>query len=136
MKLCCQLFVRGLATELLGKLHRGAAHLAYDGDLIDHILQLNRLSTVRGTIYAIDGVTPIAGATVRIEDGRRDPGPQQTGPDGTFTFPDVPAAASFRVIAETTQSGIFRTGTAYGTTPPNGGPRDGITVILLRRGGW
>lgn len=108
--------------------------LAYEGDLIDHVLQLNRLSIVSGTVYAIDGVTPIAGATVRIEDGRRDAGTQLTGPDGTFAFHDVPAATPFRIVAEISQSGIFRTGIAHGSTPSGGGPLSGANVILRRRG--
>ncbi|HEU4522980.1 MAG TPA: carboxypeptidase regulatory-like domain-containing protein, partial [Thermoanaerobaculia bacterium] len=111
-----------------------AGSLAYQGDLVDHILQLNRLSTVRGTVYAIDGVTPIAGATVRIDDGRRDPGSLVTQPDGTFVFHDVPAATPFRITADVTQSGIYRTGVAYGSTPPNGGPVEAIAVLLRRRG--
>ncbi|HEX6178261.1 MAG TPA: carboxypeptidase regulatory-like domain-containing protein, partial [Thermoanaerobaculia bacterium] len=111
-----------------------AGRLMYDGDLADHVLRMSRLSTVRGTLYAIDGVTPIGGATVRLSDGRRDAGALLTASDGTFAFHDVPAGISFRVIAEATQSGIYRTGIAYGTTPDGGGPVEGVSVVLRTRG--
>jgi Bacterial Ig-like domain/F5/8 type C domain len=108
--------------------------LAYDGDVTIHTLQLNKLATVRGTVYAIDGITPIANAAVRLTDGRRDAGIVHTQPDGTFVFHDVPAAVNFNVRADVTQSGIYRTGIAFGRTPDIGGPAPEMSIILRRRG--
>lgn len=108
--------------------------LAYDGDVTLHTLQLDKLATVRGTVYAIDGSTPIAGAAVRLFDGRREAGTVYSQPDGTFVFHDVPAATDFHVIAEVTQSGIYRIGVAFGRTPDLGGPAPDVSLLLRRRG--
>ncbi|HJQ40768.1 MAG TPA: Ig-like domain-containing protein, partial [Thermoanaerobaculia bacterium] len=110
------------------------AQLAYDGALNNHTLQLNTLATVRGTVYAIDGVTPIAGATVTIYNGRSDPGPKITGPDGRFEFQDQPSSTAVTVTAQVTQSGIYRAGFSVAYTPPNGGSVDNMAVVLRKRG--
>jgi hypothetical protein len=110
------------------------AQLTYDGALNTHTLQLNTLATVRGQVYAIDGVTPIAGASVTIYNGRSDPGPQITGPDGRFEFRDQPSSIGVTVTAQVTQSGIYRTGYAVAYTPPNGGSVDNMAVVLRKRG--
>src|SRR5207253_2221139 len=78
--------------------------------------------------------TPVAGAAIRLNDGSRDTGISYTQPDGTFTYRDVPSAVFFSITAEATQSGIYRTGVAYGQTPSAGGPIDGVSVIMRRRG--
>ncbi|HXI13364.1 MAG TPA: carboxypeptidase regulatory-like domain-containing protein, partial [Thermoanaerobaculia bacterium] len=108
--------------------------LAFDGDIATITLQLNRLSTIRGTVYAIDGRTPIPGATVRLSDGRQDQGTFTTLPDGTFTFRNVAAGSSFQIVADVTQSGIYRTGFAQGVTPGSGGPIDSVAVVLRQQG--
>ncbi|HSP14146.1 MAG TPA: Ig-like domain-containing protein [Thermoanaerobaculia bacterium] len=108
--------------------------LAFDGDFATHTLQLNKLASIRGTIYAIDGRTPIAGAAVHLINGVVDAGVTNSQPDGTFSYRDVPANTPFTIRAEATQSGIYRAGIAYGTTPALGGPADGISVIMRRRG--
>ncbi|HVS32818.1 MAG TPA: Ig-like domain-containing protein [Thermoanaerobaculia bacterium] len=108
--------------------------IGFDGDVQSLTLQLDRLSTVRGVVYAIDGRTPIAGAAIRIEDGRQNQGVFFTQPDGSFQFFNVPAATSFRVIADVTQDGTYRTGVASGRTPNNGGPVDGVTVVMRTQG--
>ena len=113
-----------------------AAHsqLAYDGALNDHTLQLNTLATVRGTVYAIDGVTPVAGATVTIANGRSDPGSRVTGPDGRFEFTDQPSNTNVTVTAQVTQSEIYRTGFSSARTPVNGGVVENMAVVLRKRG--
>jgi hypothetical protein len=108
--------------------------LTYDGALVSHTLQLNTLATVRGQVFAIDGVTPIAGASVTIYNGRSDPGPQTTGPDGRFEFRDQPSSTYVTVTAQVTQSGIYRTGYAVALTPPNGGVVENMGVYLRKRG--
>ncbi|MGZ8778837.1 MAG: Ig-like domain-containing protein, partial [Thermoanaerobaculia bacterium] len=108
--------------------------LAFDGDLQTHHLQLNTLATVSGTVYAIDGVTPVAGASVTISNGRSDPGTQLTGPDGRFSFPDQPSNLTVTVTAQITQSGIYRTGEASARTPVNGGAVENLSVVLRKRG--
>jgi hypothetical protein len=108
--------------------------LAFDGDLKNITLQLNKLSTIRGVVYAIDGRTPIPGAAVRLEDGRQDQGIYTTLPDGSFVFYNVPAATGFRILAEITQNGVYRTGFGSGTTPSLGGPVDNVAVVLRTQG--
>ena len=110
------------------------AKVGFDGDVRSLTLQLNKLSTVRGVVYAIDGRTPVPGAAVRIEDGRQNQGIQTTLPDGSFEFRNVPAGVSFRVIAEVTQDGTYRTGVAAGNTPGTGGPVAGVSVVLRTQG--
>ncbi|MDQ3281070.1 MAG: Ig-like domain-containing protein, partial [Acidobacteriota bacterium] len=107
--------------------------LAYDGDIAEHILQMNTLARVRGTVYAIDGVTPVAGASVRISNGHSDPGPQVTGPDGRFEFYDQPSNADISVTAEITQSNVYRIGVGYAATAREGGTVE-MSVVLRKRG--
>jgi hypothetical protein len=109
--------------------------LGFDGDVQSIVLQLNKLSTVRGVVYAIDGRTPIPGAAVRIEDGRQNPGIFMSLPDGSFEFKNVAAGVGFRVIAEITQDGVYRTGVASGSTPSLGGPVNNVSVIMRTQGG-
>ncbi|HET8772701.1 MAG TPA: carboxypeptidase regulatory-like domain-containing protein, partial [Thermoanaerobaculia bacterium] len=108
--------------------------LGFDGDLASITLQLNKLSTIRGTVYAIDGRTPIPGATVRLVDGRQDQGLYTTLQDGSFVFFNLPAGSGFRVVAEVTQAGVYRTGQASGTTPSLGGSVDGIALVMRTQG--
>ncbi|HET8799106.1 MAG TPA: carboxypeptidase-like regulatory domain-containing protein, partial [Thermoanaerobaculia bacterium] len=108
--------------------------LGFDGDVATITLQLNKLSTVSGVIYAVDGRTPIPGAAVRIEDGRQNPGIFTSRPDGSFEFKNVAAGVGFRVIAEITQDGVYRTGVASGTTPALGGPVRNVAVVMRTQG--
>jgi len=108
--------------------------LGFDGDVQSITLQLNKLSTVRGYVYAIDGRTPVAGAIVHIEDGRQNQGTYATLPDGSFVFFNEPASTGFRVVAEITQDGVYRTGYGSGTTPALGGPVNNVSVILRTQG--
>jgi hypothetical protein len=108
--------------------------LGFDGDVATITLQLNKLSTVSGVIYAVDGRTPIPGAAVRIEDGRQNPGIFTSRPDGSFEFKNVAAGVGFRVIADITQDGVYRTGLATGNTPSLGGPVSNIAVIMRTQG--
>ncbi|MEO8034614.1 MAG: Ig-like domain-containing protein, partial [Acidobacteriota bacterium] len=108
--------------------------LGFDGDVQSITLQLNRLSTVRGVVYAIDGRTPVPGAAVRIEDGRQNPGIFTTLPDGSFEFKNVAAGVGFQLVADITQDGTYRTGVASGRTPGTGGPVEGVAVVLRTQG--
>ncbi|MGZ7078846.1 MAG: carboxypeptidase regulatory-like domain-containing protein, partial [Thermoanaerobaculia bacterium] len=112
-----------------------STRLGFDGDVQSITLQLNKLSIVRGTVYAIDGRTPVAGAAVRIEDGRQNPGIFTSLPDGTFEFRNVAAGVGIRVIAEVTQDGTYRTGMVSASTPSLGGPVNGLSLILRTQGG-
>ncbi len=112
-----------------------SGQLAFDGDLASITLQLNKLSTIRGTVYAIDGRTPIPGAAVRLVDGRQDQGLYTTLQDGSFAFFNLPAGTGFRVIAEITQAGVYRTGVASGSTPALGGPVDNVALVMRTQGG-
>jgi hypothetical protein len=108
--------------------------LRFDGDVASITLHVNRLATVSGVVYAIDGRTPVPGAWVELHDGRQDPRGIPTEHDGSFRFTNVAAGVSFRVIARITQDGIHRVGTTSGTTPALGGPAGNSSVILRRQG--
>jgi hypothetical protein len=109
--------------------------LGFEGDVHTIDLQLGKLATVSGVVYAIDGRTPVPGAAVRIEDGRQNQGVQFTLPDGSYIFRNVAAGVPFRVLAEITQEGVYRTGVASGGTPALGGVVDNVAVILRTQGG-
>ncbi|MFA6958181.1 MAG: carboxypeptidase regulatory-like domain-containing protein, partial [Thermoanaerobaculia bacterium] len=108
--------------------------LNFDGDFRTITLQAARLSTIHGIVYAHDGMTPVAGAHVRLWDGRVDRGTVDTNPDGTFEFAAVAAGIGFDAIAEVYVAGIRRNGIATGSTPTTGGPVDGVAVVLQRQG--
>ncbi|MFL6245416.1 MAG: Ig-like domain-containing protein, partial [Thermoanaerobaculia bacterium] len=107
--------------------------LAFDADLGTHTLLLSNLGHIRGVVYAIDGVTPVPGATVRMEDEHQDQGLVVTGLDGKFEFRNVAPNVRFRVVAESTQAGIYRTAEQWGNIPSNGGLVN-TAITLLERG--
>ncbi|HVT45346.1 MAG TPA: Ig-like domain-containing protein [Thermoanaerobaculia bacterium] len=111
-----------------------SAVLAFDGDLSTITLQLSTLTRIIGTVYAIDGVTPVSGASVRLMNDRVDLGVAFTQIDGTFEFNAVPAGISFTAIASISQDGIFRTGFGAGKTPSLGGTVDNVRVVLRSQG--
>ncbi|HEX6641411.1 MAG TPA: carboxypeptidase-like regulatory domain-containing protein, partial [Thermoanaerobaculia bacterium] len=114
--------------------HSGAkGRLAFEGDLGDHTLLLSNLGHVMGTVYAIDGVTPVPGAQVRLDDGHQDQGIVLTGLDGRFEFRNVAPGTRIHLTAESTQAGIYRIGERYGSVPDNGGVVT-ANVTLLERG--
>ncbi|MGH9456390.1 MAG: Ig-like domain-containing protein, partial [Thermoanaerobaculia bacterium] len=111
-----------------------AGSLAFDGDLQTYTLQLDRLASVHGVVYEIDGRTPVPNASVRLFDGRQDQGATLTALDGSFEFRNLPAAARVQAIASITQDGIFRTGIASVRTPANGGAVENVGIVLRRQG--
>jgi hypothetical protein len=106
------------------------AFLAFDGDVRAITLPLKDIGDVTGRVFAIDGLTPVSSATVRIITGQLEYSAKITGPDGSFNFPAIPANTSFSVVAELSQDGIYRTGIAYGKTPAGGGPVSDMRVVL------
>jgi Bacterial Ig-like domain/Carboxypeptidase regulatory-like domain/F5/8 type C domain len=110
-----------------------SGRLAFEGDLADHTLLLSNLAHVTGTVYGIDGTTPVPNAQVRLEDGRQDQGIVTTGLDGKYEFRNVAPGALYKITAESTQAGIFRTGQREGKLPGNGGLVN-VPVTLLERG--
>lgn len=91
-------------------------YLSHDGDSRSITLLLEMFGEVTGRVFAFDGITPVAGAHVRLETDVLRFSTQVTTPDGSFRFPAVPANTQFRVIAESTQDTIFRTALAEGTS--------------------
>ncbi|HEX2832542.1 MAG TPA: Ig-like domain-containing protein [Thermoanaerobaculia bacterium] len=110
------------------------AKLAFDGDVQSVTLLLSRLSSVSGTVYEIDGRTPVPGASVRLRNDRVDYGIVTSKPDGTFIFKNVPPSIGFTITADLTRDGIYRTGAINGSTPALGGPVEGMGVIFRTRG--
>ncbi|HEU4888018.1 MAG TPA: carboxypeptidase regulatory-like domain-containing protein, partial [Thermoanaerobaculia bacterium] len=109
----------------------GNVTLAYEGDTRSVSLLMKSVGDVTGRVVGIDGRTPIPNAAVRLSNDRLTYAPQITAPDGSFRFAGVPASLSFRLIAEWSQDGIYRTGFADGATPAGGGPVSD-RVIMLR----
>src|SRR5262249_29701999 len=108
--------------------------IGFDGAPVSKVLTLSTLSTVRGHVFMPDGYTPVAGAQVNLVDGAPDMGWVPAALDGSFAFPNVSPPSGFTVKAELTQNGIFRTGFVNGGTPQNGGPVDGVSVVLMKQG--
>jgi Bacterial Ig-like domain/F5/8 type C domain len=106
------------------------AHLAFDGDSRTVTLRLDSLAQVSGRVLMFDGQTPAAGASVRLEGSIANVLPVTTGADGSFTFAAVAANQAFRVVAETTQDGVFRTSYAEARTPAGGGIVGNLTIVL------
>jgi hypothetical protein len=107
--------------------------LAFDADLGSHTLTLSNLGFIMGTVYAIDGVTPVPGATIRMDDEHQDQGVVTTGLDGKFEFRNVAPGARVHLVAESTQAGVYRTGERWTSIPGNGGIVN-ASVTLLERG--
>jgi len=109
---------------------KATATVRYDGDIQNVTLRLSSLGDVTGRVFSFDRLTPVAGALVKLTNGKLVYGSQLTQPDGSFRFPAVAAALPFRIIAESTQDGIYRTGYADGRTPNGGGPVENLAVVM------
>lgn len=110
-----------------------SAELGWDGQTAQLDLQLGTRARVRGRVLHFDGVTPVEGAVVTIEDGVSLPASTVTAGDGSFEFGEVAPGVEARVTANFHDGGISRTGFAAGRTPPYGGSVDGFVVTLRRR---
>lgn len=104
--------------------------LTYDGEARNVTLTMQDLGDVTGRVFAHDLQTPISGATVRLTGGPADYGVKITNPDGSFRFPAVAANTSFRLVADYTQDGVYRTGYVDGATPQGGGPVSNLVIVL------
>ncbi|MDQ6799844.1 MAG: Ig-like domain-containing protein, partial [Acidobacteriota bacterium] len=111
-----------------------AVATAFDGDTRQVELKLSQLGTVSGRVFSFDGQTPIAGASVRLSGSAANLGPVITAADGAFRFAGVAANQPFRIKAEISQDGIFRTGFVDAASPRFGGPVSGLAVILRQQG--
>ncbi|MEO8378096.1 MAG: Ig-like domain-containing protein, partial [Acidobacteriota bacterium] len=107
--------------------------LAYEGDNRDIHLRLLTIGGVSGRVFAHDGITPVAGASVRITTGTAVYAPALTRQDGSFEFAAIPANVDFNLVAEFQQDGIFRTGIVSGRTPPGGGPVANLAIVMRQQ---
>ncbi|HEX9406616.1 MAG TPA: Ig-like domain-containing protein, partial [Thermoanaerobaculia bacterium] len=107
---------------------------AFDGDTRQIELKLAQLGDVTGRVLAFDGQTPIAGVSVRLAGSAANLGPVFTASDGSFHFAAVAANQPFRITAEVTQDGIYRTGFVDATSPRFGGPIRGLVILLRQQG--
>ncbi|HEV2718851.1 MAG TPA: Ig-like domain-containing protein, partial [Thermoanaerobaculia bacterium] len=110
------------------------ATVGYDGAIVQKTLILTTLAEVRGHVFAPDGYTPVAGATVHMIDGAQDLGTAVTGVDGSFDYKNIVPNSTFSVTADYTINGIYRTGIATGSTPSKGGVVDNVAIILEQQG--
>ncbi|HUR79641.1 MAG TPA: Ig-like domain-containing protein, partial [Thermoanaerobaculia bacterium] len=104
--------------------------LLYDGDLRNVTLRLKTIGDVSGRVFAHDGITPVAGATVRITTGTLVYAPAITKQDGSFLFAAIPANTDFSIVAELQQDGVFRTALITGRTPEGGGPVPNLIGVM------
>lgn len=104
--------------------------LSFDGDLRNVSLRLKTTGDVTGRVLAHDGITPVAGATVRIETGTATYGAATTKQDGSFVFAGIAANIEFNAIAELNQDGVFRTGFVTARTPEGGGPVGNLVIVM------
>ncbi len=107
-----------------------STRLGYDGDSQTVTLRLSAMTEVRGRLFNFDGQTPVAGASVRLEAAAANILPVTTDAAGAFHFDGVAANQSFRVIAEASQDGIYRTGFVDSRTPQSGGLVENLAVVL------
>ncbi len=104
--------------------------LVFDGDLRNVSLRLKTIGDVSGRVFAHDGITPVAGATVRITTGTAVYAPALTKQDGSFVFAAIPANTEFSIVAELQQDGVFRTAIVGGKTPEGGGPVANLIAVM------
>ncbi|HEX6084063.1 MAG TPA: Ig-like domain-containing protein, partial [Thermoanaerobaculia bacterium] len=107
-----------------------SVRLLFDGDARSITLRLKTIGNVSGRVLAHDGITPVAGATVRITTRTAVYAPATTKQDGSFLFAAIPADTDFDVVAELRQDGIFRTAIVSGKTPQGGGPVSGLVAVM------
>ncbi|HEX8169927.1 MAG TPA: Ig-like domain-containing protein, partial [Thermoanaerobaculia bacterium] len=107
--------------------------LGYEGDVRNVTLRLESLGDVTGRVFFHDRQTPVSGAVVRLVNDRVVFGAQATKPDGSFRFPAVQKGLSFRIVADYSENGIYRTGYVDGTTPGGGGPVSNLVVVLAEQ---
>ena len=107
--------------------------LGFDGDTKQIELKLTTIGDVSGRVVSFDGQTPVNGATLRLA-GSVNLGPVTTGADGTFRFAGVGANQGFRITADVTQDGVYRTGYVDAATPQGGGPVAGLAIVMRQQG--
>ncbi|HWW61736.1 MAG TPA: hypothetical protein VN181_10250, partial [Thermoanaerobaculia bacterium] len=111
----------------------GNVFIRFDADERPIDLRLSTLGNVSGRVVDYDGVSPIAGATVRFNGNLANLGTVTTGADGTFRFNAVGANQNFTLVAEGTDNGVYRTGTVNASTPPGGGPVSGLVIVMRQQ---
>jgi len=109
---------------------RQTIRLSFDGDVRNVNLRLSTISSVTGRVFAHDGITPVAGATVRISIETASYASALTRQDGSFELAAIPANTFFEVIAELQQDGVFRTARVSGKTPESGGPVADLVAVM------
>ncbi|MHB9001120.1 MAG: Ig-like domain-containing protein, partial [Thermoanaerobaculia bacterium] len=118
--------------------HTGSAsastRIMADGSVRAIDLMLTGLSTVRGRVFDIDGMTPLAGAVVQIEDGVTSQGSRATDDVGAYDFHNVGSGKNIKVTARATVNGIERVGFATATTPAAGGIVEDVDVTMREAG--
>jgi len=109
---------------------QATTRLTFDGDSKPVTLTLSSLGDVSGRVLMPDVQSVVANAAVRLDGSVASYAAQQTKADGTFTFPAIAANQPFRITAEVTQNGIYRTGYVDARTPTTGGPVSNLTLVL------
>ncbi len=82
--------ISGMAADAI-------ARISSHGEVVDIVLELTPWATLEGTLYAHDGITPVAGAQVAIGVWRR----TTTGPDGAYRFDLLPLGTGPYIVTAT-----------------------------------
>jgi hypothetical protein len=110
-----------------------SAFIAFEGDVKERDLKLDSLGTVTGRVVNYDGQTPVGGASLTFDGSGVHVDGVFAKADGSFSFPAMAGAQSFRVSAEALADGITRKGYVDGRTPDHGGPVNGLVLVMRQQ---
>jgi hypothetical protein len=107
--------------------------IAFEADVKTVELKLAALGGITGRVVNFDGQTPLAGASLSFAGSIVNMSDIVTKPDGSFVIPAAAGSQTFRITAEATVDGIFRTGFVDGRTPTGGGPVNGLVIVMRKQ---
>ncbi|MEM1181520.1 MAG: carboxypeptidase regulatory-like domain-containing protein, partial [Acidobacteriota bacterium] len=110
----------------------------YHGQIVEHEFIFQPNGDIRGTVYDIDGVTPVVGARVNLSGGSFAAYDVHTDEDGRYHFPLVPPGG-YQVQAFHTEGVVYRQTQVYASLSKPGQQMDGVDIELPLQGtltGW
>jgi hypothetical protein len=109
------------------------AYISREGDVQNAYLKLAAMGDVTGRVVNYDGQSPVAGAKLTFQGSSVNVTEIPTQVDGSFKVPAMAGGQTFRIIAEATVDGIYRTGYVDGKTPAGGGPVNGLVIVMRQQ---
>ncbi|HXA17287.1 MAG TPA: Ig-like domain-containing protein [Thermoanaerobaculia bacterium] len=107
--------------------------ISFEGDVQSVDLKLAAQGAVTGRVVNYDGQTPVGGASLTFAGSVVHIDGITTKPDGSFVIPATAGSQGFRITAEATVDGIYRTGYVDGSTPTGGGPVSGLVIVMRQQ---